>query len=345
MKIFHDDAHRLHAPRGELHGGELVEPFERPSRIDCILEWLKRRGFSDPVLPGSPDPGPVQAVHDSDYLAFLENAWHDWQREGFAGDLIPSTFPVRRMPGQTCPVSIDGRAGYYALAAETSITAGTWTAAMASCASAQAAQRHVVSSGARAAFALCRPPGHHAMKDMFGGYCFLNNAAIAAQMFVDDGAAGVAILDMDFHHGNGTQDIFYDRPDVLFASLHGDPVHAFPYFSGHAGETGTGAGEGTNFNFPMGRGTRYDEWSLALGSAIGMIRKFGAEALVVSLGVDAFRKDPISFFQLDTGDFARCGGAIAGLQLPTVVVMEGGYAIDEIGINTASFLEGLTGRS
>ncbi len=329
-----------------MHGGELVEPFERPSRIDCILQWLDRHGFSDIEAPGEFDPGPARSVHDAGYLSFLENAWSDWQQEGFSGDLIPSTFPVRRMPGQDCPESIDGRAGYYALAAETSITAGTWAAAMASCSSAQAAQRHVASVGGRGrtALALCRPPGHHAMKDMFGGYCFLNNAAIAAQMFVDEGAARAAILDVDFHHGNGTQDIFYDRADVLFASLHGDPAHAFPYFSGHAGEKGVGAGEGANFNFPMGKGTRYDEWSQALGTAIGIIREFGAEVLVVSLGVDTYRKDPISFFRLETGDFARCGAAIAELQLPTVVVMEGGYAIDEIGINTVGFLEGLGGR-
>ena len=340
MTVFFDEAHRQHSPKGELHGGELVEPFERPSRIDFILDRLELKGFCDIRRPDRFDPAPVFQLHDSGYLNFLETAWDDWVREGFSGDLIPTTIPARRMPANHRPENIDGKAGWYAMAVETSITQGTWEAAKASCASAQSALRHVSSGEAECAFALCRPPGHHAMRDMFGGYCFVNNAAAAAQMFLDRGAARVAILDIDFHHGNGTQDIFYDRSDVLFISLHGHPKHAFPYYSGYAGEVGTGDGSGYNLNLPMGPRTQYDEWCGALATATGRIREFGADAMVVSLGVDAYKDDPISFFMLESKDFIDCGRRISGLRLPTVIVMEGGYAINEIGVNVVGFLEG-----
>jgi acetoin utilization deacetylase AcuC-like enzyme len=197
-----------------------------------------------------------------------------------------------------------------------------------------------VASGARAAFALCRPPGHHATADQYGGYCFINNAAVAAQMFRDTGAGRVAILDIDFHHGNGTQDIFYARGDVLFASLHGAPQQAYPYFIGYADETGQGAGAGANLNFPMAPGTGYDAWSAALDIAIAKIRDWGADALVVSLGVDAFKEDPISFFRLESDDFTDAGRRIGRMNLPTVFCMEGGYAIEAVGINVVNVLEG-----
>jgi len=198
----------------------------------------------------------------------------------------------------------------------------------------------IVAGGERSAFALCRPPGHHAHDDLYGGYCFLNNAAIAAQAFRDAGAARVAILDVDFHHGNGTQDIFYERGDVLFCSLHGEPETAYPYFLGYKDERGKGKGEGFNFNYPMPAGTGFDQWSKALASACRQIRKFGADVLVVSLGVDTFEKDPISYFKLKSPDFTRYGAEIAKLKLPTLFVMEGGYAIEAIGINTVNVLEG-----
>jgi acetoin utilization deacetylase AcuC-like enzyme len=201
----------------------------------------------------------------------------------------------------------------------------------------------LVTGGARAAFALCRPPGHHAAQDMFGGYCFLNNAAIAAQAFRDAGAARVAVLDVDFHHGNGTQDIFYDRDDVLFVSLHGDPMAAFPHFLGHAGETGMGAGVGFNLNLPMPAGTAFDAWRAALQTGLQRIADFKADALVISLGVDTFEKDPISFFRLQSPDFRTLGADIADAGLPTLFVMEGGYAIDEIGVNAVNVLEGFEG--
>ncbi|MCB1478331.1 MAG: histone deacetylase family protein [Tepidamorphaceae bacterium] len=341
MKTFFSEKHRLHFPQAELSGGEFVTPFERPSRAEYILNRLRDRGFETPQAPGDVDMKPVLALHDAGYIDFLESAWEEWKAAGFRGEIIPTAFPARRMQAR-CPDHIDGKVGYYALACETAMTSGTWEAARSSCASAQSAQKHVA-SGARSAFALCRPPGHHAAIDMFGGYCFINNAAVVAQMFRDDGAARVAILDVDFHHGNGTQDIFYDRGDVFFASLHGKPEDAFPYFLGYADETGAGGGEGTTANYPMPPKTPYNAWSEALDDAIARIGKFGAEALVVSLGVDAFKEDPISFFKLESDDFTDCGRRIEKLGLPTVFCMEGGYAIEAVGINTVNVLEGFEG--
>jgi acetoin utilization deacetylase AcuC-like enzyme len=280
----------------------------------------------------------VRAIHAPDYLDFLATAWEEWVAEGFRGEIIASSYPARGMR-QIPPRNIDGKVGYYALASETAMTAGTFEAAQASCAIAQTAQR-LVAGGERAAFGLCRPPGHHASRDQYGGYCFLNNAAIVAEMFRADGVERVAILDIDFHHGNGTQAIFYGRGDVLFLSLHGQPEDAFPYYLGYADETGEGAGEGANVNYPMPPGTPFEVWGAALDDAIAKIRAAGVEAVVVSLGVDAFKEDPISFFKLDSDDFREAGRRIAGLDLPTVFLLEGGYAIDEVGINVVNVLQG-----
>jgi len=192
----------------------------------------------------------------------------------------------------------------------------------------------------RTAFALCRPPGHHAGTDLYGGYCFLNNAAIAAEGFINRGAERVVVLDVDFHHGNGTQDIFYQRDDVMFLSLHGAPEDAFPHFLGYTDETGAGKGEGFNINYPMPPGTVYSVWLNALQNALKAIATYTPDALVVSLGVDTFKEDPISFFKLESEDFTDYGRAIAGLKIPTLFVMEGGYAVEEIGINTVNVLTG-----
>lgn len=338
MKVVFSEDHRLHFPQGELWGGELVTPFERPSRMEYVLRELKARRMGELVAPGKLDMKPVRRIHDKGFLRFLETAWDEWAAAGFRGEIIPTGFPMRRMR-QRVPRNIDGKAGYYTLATETAITAGTWGAARASAAVAETAQR-LVAGGERSAFALCRPPGHHAAIDMYGGYCFLNNAAIAAQMFLDAGAGRVAILDVDFHHGNGTQDIFYARDDVLFVSLHGRPEDAFPYFLGYADETGEGKGAGFNANYPMPPGTTYETWSKALESGCRKITRFGPDALVVSLGVDAYKDDPISFFRLESDDFTRTGARIARLGLATLFVMEGGYAIDAIGVNTVNVLEG-----
>jgi len=215
--------------------------------------------------------------------------------------------------------------------------AGTWEAAFAAarCALTAAA---LVSEGARSAYALCRPPGHHAARSVYGGYCYLNNAALAAQALRDAGSARVAILDIDYHHGNGTQDIFWARGDVHFTSIHGTPDTEYPYFLGYADETGVGEGAGCTRNFPLPRGTGWDTYAAALEEAMAGLRAFAPDALVVSLGVDAFEHDPISSFRLSSAHFADIGHRIAAAGWPTVLVQEGGYAVDDIGTNVVAVL-------
>jgi acetoin utilization deacetylase AcuC-like enzyme len=338
MKTVFSEDHRLHFAQGELYGGELVTPFERPTRVEYVLRELKRRRMFDLVAPSKLDMKPVRNVHDADYLSFLATAWAEWKKAGYRGEIMATVLPVPGMR-KKMPEFIDGKVGYFAHSIETAITSGTWEAAQASAAVAQSAQR-LVSSGASSAFALCRPPGHHAHRNLYGGYCFLNNAAIAAQGFLNDGAKRVAILDVDVHHGNGTQDIFYRRKDVLFCSLHGDPRQLYPHFLGYADETGEGPGKGFNVNYPMRRGTGYKVWSAALRDALKHIKAYKADVLIISLGVDAFMNDPVGLLALTSGDFVRCGQEIAKAKLPTLFVMEGGYAIEEIGVNTVNVLEG-----
>ncbi|HNW03257.1 MAG TPA: histone deacetylase family protein, partial [Burkholderiaceae bacterium] len=219
------------------------------------------------------------------------------------------------------------------------LTSGTWVAARegAFCALSAA---HAVADGARGAFSLSRPPGHHAGADFFGGYCFLNNAALAAQALRDRGMKRVAVLDIDYHHGNGTQAIFYERPDVFFSSIHGDPYTEYPFFLGYADEKGSGAGLGCNQNLPLPRGTGFETWRSALRVALHEIATFKADALVVSLGLDTFEGDPISGFHLKRDDYLRVGEDLADAGLPTIFVFEGGYAVAEVGVNAVNVLEG-----
>ncbi len=334
--------HRLRNAHTELHRGELVAPFESPQRAHYVVDRVRSERLGEVIAPLSFGRAPLTRVHDASYIEFLASAWSEWTATGSQAEAIPDCWPARRMT-QRVPQSIAGKLGYYAMAGETSISEGTWQAA---CLAADVALTGAeqLRGGARAAFALCRPPGHHAAYDLYGGYCFLNNAAIAAQYLRDHGAARVAILDVDFHHGNGTQDIFYQRADVLFASLHGDPAHAFPYFSGYLDETGAGAGAGFNLNFPLPAGTGFREWQSALAEALRQIRAFRADALIISLGVDTFVGDPISTFRLDSPDFTTYGRLIGECGLPALFVMEGGYAVAEIGINVVNVLTGFEGQ-
>lgn len=342
MRVVSSEDHRAHFPNGELYEGALVRPFECPERWDHVVAALDAAGLGDRTTPDPVDLDRVRRVHDPIYVDFLAGFWDEWTASGRTGDAIPTMFPVRGLHQDRVPAEPEGRLGFFALAAETAITAGTWQAASASAAIAQTAQR-LVAGGEPAAFGLCRPPGHHASTDQFGGYCFLNNAAIAAEGFVVDGAERVAVLDIDFHHGNGTQSIFWDRSDVLFASLHGHPEDAFPHFLGFADEVGAGPGEGFTRNYPMRPGTAFDEWSASLDDAFSHIAAHRPEALVVSLGVDAFEHDPISFFKLTSDDFTTMGRRIGALGIPTVYVMEGGYAVAEIGTNAVNVLTGHIG--
>ncbi len=338
MRTIYSEQHRLRDARTELYGGELVQPFEKPSRAETVLRVVRESGLGEISPPEAFSLEPVLAVHDADYIAFLETAWQEWRDAGYAGEVIASVWPARRMQSRV-PRFIDGKVGYYAMAAETSISEGTWAAALSSKDVALTGAKALL-EGERGVFSLCRPPGHHAALDMYGGYCFLNNAAIAAQYLRDHGAERIAILDIDFHHGNGTQDIFYARDDVLFCSLHGDPEDAFPHFLGYADETGSGPGAGFNRNYPMPPGTPFEQWQEALEDALARVDEFSPQYLVVSLGVDAFENDPISFFKLTSPDFLTTGQMIGALDIPTLFVMEGGYDVDEVGTNVVNVLKG-----
>jgi acetoin utilization deacetylase AcuC-like enzyme len=272
----------------------------------------------------------------------LQTAAADWAALGRPGAAFPFTFFTRGMRGDRVPRNLEGRLAYFCFDAGTPITATSWQAIRSSADVALTGAR-VITEGARAVYALCRPPGHHAGSDHYGGYCFLNNAAIAAQAFLDAGAARVAILDVDYHHGNGTQQIFYERSDVLVVNIHATPDQEFPYLLGFEDEPGAGSGEGFNLNLPLPWGTEWDAWSAALEAGCARVADYAPDALIVSLGVDTYKDDPISQFKLDHEHFTRMGARIARLGLRTLFVQEGGYAVAEIGINAVNVLTGFEG--
>ncbi|MDR5875140.1 histone deacetylase family protein [Vreelandella gomseomensis] len=340
MHIFYSDKTRLRQARTELHDGVLVAPFECPERVDLVLKQLQQAAVGELHEPRAYGLEPVLAVHDAGYVNFLADCWHEWVAAGHEGEAIPNIWPARTMRSDHLPQAISARLGYYALAAETSITEGTFEAAMASKDIALAAVEHTLATG-EPSFGLCRPPGHHAAFDQFGGYCFFNNAGIAAQQALRQGKRRVAILDVDFHHGNGTQQLFYARDDVLFISLHGDPEVTFPYYLGYADETGQGKGEGFNVNYPLPPGTSVATWMAALDDALATIARTQCDMLIVSLGVDIFEGDPISAFTFTSDDFVLLGQRLAEAGLPTALLMEGGYAVDDIGVNVVNVLQGI----
>ena len=341
MKTFYNHLHAQHQGKVEMFRGALVPCFEVPARADHVLAELKLRQLCEVLAPLAFDDSALTAIHSPRYLNFLATAWDQWvalDPTNAERDILPSVWPTRTFRTDIEPDNFAAKVGLYSYDAGSPFTSGTWVAAREGAMCALSAAQAVL-NGDGAAFALSRPPGHHAGADFFGGYCFLNNAAIAAQHLRDRGVARVAILDIDYHHGNGTQAIFYDRPDVFFASIHGDPRTEYPFFLGHADEKGVGAGLGTNLNIPLPRGTGFDAWFAALETALAAIAKFGAEALVVSLGMDTFAGDPISGFTLQSDDYLRIGERLKAAGLPTVFIFEGGYAVQEVGINAANVLQ------
>ncbi|WP_374378086.1 histone deacetylase family protein [Dongia sp.] len=342
MRTIYTEAHRQQDGGHELLEGQFVKAHESPSRADFVINRVREVKLGEVLEPQGFSLDPILKVHDKGLVDFLATAWDQWAATGRTFDALPHVWPVPGL-GRRLSDSIDGKLGYYAIDAGTPIMKGTWNAVKASADVALTAQK-LVATGERAAFALCRPPGHHAGSDFYGGYCFLNNAGIAAQAFRDQGAKRVAILDVDYHHGNGTQQMFFERDDVLTISLHADPKQEFPYFIGYADEIGAGAGEGYHMNLPLPWGTDWARYSEALEHAMKRIEQYGAEALVVSLGLDTFEEDPISRFKLKQGDYPKMGERIAWADLPTLFVMEGGYAVEALGVNTVNVLLGFEQR-
>jgi acetoin utilization deacetylase AcuC-like enzyme len=336
-----------HDPGAEIWVGVRTPGTEVPDRAGVLLEALTRAGAT--VVPAAAyDDDVLRRVHDPDLVDHLANVAADWAAGGYADlvgqdRVVPYVFPTAGMldglPGRVASAT-HARAGQYCYDTMTLVGPGTWEAARASVDVALTAAT-LVSSGAHAAYALVRPPGHHVTRRAYGGSCYLNNAAVAAQALRDAGAGRVAVIDVDAHHGNGTQAIFYARPDVLYGSLHVDPGAGwFPHFVGFADERGTGAGEGTTYNLPLVPGTGDQGWLAALDELCARVTASGAEALVVSLGVDAAGADPESPLEVSTAGFRAAGERVAALGRPAVLVHEGGYDLARLGVDTLAFLSG-----
>ncbi|WP_420416056.1 histone deacetylase family protein [Pacificispira sp.] len=338
MKVFYHDDQTLHDPQTFLVSGAPQPSPEKPERATRLLQSAKKAGLTQ-VAPDDYGLGPIARIHTPEYVSFLSGIYDRWQRiDGASPEVIPNIHPDRR--DGSYPASAVGQAGYHQADTACPIGPKSWQSIYWSANSAVGAAR-AVKDGEGAAYALCRPPGHHAFKDLAGGFCFVNNSAVAAAELLTR-MERVAILDVDLHHGNGTQGVFYDRADVLTVSIHADPVRFYPFFWGHADERGTGLGLGYNLNLPIPRGTADAEYMPVLDQALSRIEAFAPDAIVVALGLDGYEGDPFGGLSISTDGFARIGAKVATLGKPTVLVQEGGYLCDELGLNLESFLDGYT---
>ena len=336
---------RSHDPRHEIWVGVGTPAVEVPARVDVILAALEGHPRRDAVAH---DGAVLGRVHDPALLAFLESVAEAWERGPYRDlvgqdRVVPYFFPTPALLAgmdPTPPVALHARTGLFCYDTMTLLGPGTWGAARAAVDCALTAV-DLVAAGERTAYALCRPPGHHATPTGYGGSCYLNNAAVAAQALRDAGHERVAVIDIDAHHGNGTQAVFWGRADVLYASVHVDPAAGwFPHLFGHAGETGTGAGTGATRNLPLPEGTRDARWAQGVDDLAEWVRGEGCSALVVSLGVDAAADDPESPLLVTADGYREAGRRLGSLGLPTVVVQEGGYHLPSLGGLVAAYLEG-----
>ena len=336
-----DDMQRLHNPPSFIVAGKPKPMPEQPARIDMLLEGVTR-ARSTVVAPRPISNDTLSLVHDTRYLAFMDTLWERWRRQPDAAEYPAPNIHALGRPNLApvgYPDAVIGQCGYHLGDGSCPIMDKTWEAARASAASAAHAASLML-AGEHMVYALCRPPGHHAAADVAAGFCYINNSALAAEILTRTGRR-VAILDIDVHHGNGTEAIFYDRADMLTVSLHADPKRFYPFFWGHAEETGRGEGEGYNLNLPLPRGTKVDDYRAALAKALRRIADFRPSVLVLAAGLDIAIDDPFQGFAITTQDFATIGRDIAGLKLPLLVVQEGGYPSPSLGLNLASLFEGL----
>ena len=339
MKAIFDSRQRHHFPKNFMANGVRLENPEVPARIDVLQAGAIAAGCE---FGPATDFGlaPIAAIHSTEYLHFLKTIYTRWKRIPNAADeVIPNIHPDKRTASY--PKSAIGQAGFHQVDTACPIGEGTWESAYWAAQSALSGAELII-GGDSTAYVLCRPPGHHAFVDLAGGFCFLNNAAIAAEHLLRAGKRP-AILDVDVHHGNGTQSIFYARADVLTISIHADPIRFYPFFWGHAHERGEDGGLGVNLNLPLVRGTADDDYLMSLDIAIERIAVFGADVLVIALGLDAHENDLLKGLAITTDGFGRIGKAIADIGLPTLLVQEGGYLSDELGDNLGSFINGFCG--
>jgi acetoin utilization deacetylase AcuC-like enzyme len=341
------DDHLAHDGLIELLGGREIPCYESPDRATAIRDALLATGRHVIVDPTEHGLDPIAAVHEMELIDMVEHVWADAVDAGHdpTRPLIPDTFQLQAYRGamtlDQLPPGRPDRLGAYCFDTATPIVEGTARAARAAVDIGLTALDEVL-AGAPLAYGLCRPPGHHAGRNLIGGYCFFNTAAICAQALTARGAGRVAILDVDFHHGNGTQQIFWERNDVLYVSLHGEPATHYPYYSGFATERGGDAGGDATLNLPLPAGTDGTAYLAALDEALAAVRRFEPDGpLIVSLGFDTHEADPICDFALRTDDYAAIGARIADLGLPVVALQEGGYAIEALGPSAVAFLGAL----
>ena len=348
MRCVYSPTHLLHHPEHEVQLGSKVAAFEVPARVEMIRSSLERDGGFEFVEPSDHGEQPIRDVHDEGLLRYLEKAWSEWRTFSEVPEFWPDTMlhvALREgMDVATEPAGAAARLGYWCFETMTPLTPGTYEAVRAAVDVALTAA-DLVLTGDHVAYGLCRPPGHHAVRAAYGGYCYLNNAAVAAEYLRNRTGERVAVLDVDYHHGNGIQQIFYGREDVLYVSLHGDPNHAYPYFAGFAAETGAGKGEGANLNLPLPRGCTAERYFDALGRALQVVAEFDSPIVVVSLGLDTYGGDPIADFSLTTADLHEMGRRVASLESRLVILQEGGYRISHLGANACQWLRGAQGRS
>jgi acetoin utilization deacetylase AcuC-like enzyme len=341
MKTFYAAAHLEHFPSVNFAQGRLVPAVEIPERVEQVKRRIEDRKIGPLLAPQSFGDEAILRVHDDAFLRFMTGAYEAWHgKYGTDADAVPAVWPVRGLRVLR-DGDIEKQLGAYCFDKATPIVKGTWSAAREAVNIALSAA-NAVHNGERGAFALTRPPGHHASGDVYGGYCYLNNVAVAAQWLRDQGRRP-AILDVDYHHGNGTQTVFYRRDDVFFVSIHADPSFAFPLFLGYADEKGEGAGEGKNMNCPLPRQTAWPDYADVLSRALAAVANFGADVLLISLGLDTFEGDPMCRFKIRTEDYLRMGEAIGRAGLPCVFVFEGGYNTEQLGVNAVNVLEGFLG--
>jgi len=334
-------SHNLHNPKHEIFRGERVPCFETPARADFVFAALQdaQHEIKTQFLDSSPI---ITQVHKKNYIDFLKSAWQQWialNPKNVDEQVFPSVWPVPGLSKGNEPDNFVAKLGYYSMDNGTPLAAGTWNAVKES-ADATFTAATLLQEGTQSIFCALRPPGHHAGSDFMGGYCFINNAAVAAETLRQQGIDKIAILDVDYHHGNGTQEIFYQRNDVLVANIHASPSYEYPFFLGYENEKGEGVGEGYNFNYPLAAGVSSDDWFIALESATKNIQNYKPDALVVSLGLDTYIDDPLSQFNLTTTDFIKLGKKIKRFNLPTLLILEGGYATSQLGTNVINVLQG-----
>lgn len=336
MKSFLDPRQTLHNPKHFMFNGRQAENPETPARIEILKAGAEAAGCAFEA-PRDYGLGPIGAIHSPRYLTFLQNIYTRWARMKDGGDeVIPNIHPANRV--DSYPASAVGQAGFHQADTACPISANTWEAAYWSAQSAIAGAEYMLQGGSRA-YVLCRPPGHHAMSELAGGFCFLNNAAIAADLLSKAGRR-VSVLDIDVHHGNGTQNIFYHRNDVFTVSLHADPARFYPFYWGHSAETGAGLGAGYNLNLPLPRRSDDADYLTALAQALEQIQAYGTDCLVVALGLDAYEGDPFQGLAVSSEGFTRIGQAISALGCPILLVQEGGYICPELGTNLTAAIAG-----